>query len=74
MPPIQWVKLRQNSMALSSDSMSVSMLEPVVVNPDTVSKNASMNPGICLLMTKGRQPKKLSMIHERPVMAKPSRA
>ena len=27
-----------------------------------------------LFMTNGRQPKKLSMIHERPVMAKPSRA
>ena len=74
MPPIQWVKLRQNIMALSSDSTSVSMLEPVVVNPDTVSKNASKKFGIWPLMIKGRLPKRLSMIHERPVMTKPSRA
>ena len=68
------IKLRQKSIALSSASISVRMLEPVVVNPETVSKKASMNPGICLLMTKGRQPNKLSNIHAMPVMARPSRA
>ena len=37
-PPIQWVKLRQNMSA----STSVRMEEPVVVKPLTVSKNASI--------------------------------
>ena len=74
MPPTQWVKLLQNSMDLSSTSMSVRMLEPVVVNPETVSKKASTKLGICLLITKGRQPKRLSIIQDRPTMANPSRA
>ena len=42
MPPIQWVKLRQNSMPRLSASTLVRMVAPVVVKPLTVSKNASI--------------------------------
>jgi hypothetical protein len=45
-PPIQWVKLRQNKMDLGKLSISVKMEEPVVVKPETDSKKASMNKGI----------------------------
>ena len=41
MPPTQCVKLRHKSMDLSRASTSVSMLEPVVVQPETISKTAS---------------------------------
>ena len=46
MPPIQWVKLRQNSIPRDRLSTSVRMLEPVVVKPDTVSKKLSTKLGI----------------------------
>ena len=74
MPPIQWVKLRQNSMQRDSASTSVRMLEPVVVKPDTVSNMASMKCGISPLMTKGRAPVTLSRIQLSATTAKPSRA
>ena len=41
MPPIQWVNRRQNMQPRPMASISVRMLAPVVVKPDTVSKNAS---------------------------------
>ena len=40
-PPIQWVRLRQKAMPLGSASISVRIVDPVVVKPDTVSKKAS---------------------------------
>jgi hypothetical protein len=46
MPPTQCVKLRQNNIHRGKDSTSGRMLDPVVVNPDTVSKKQSMNFGI----------------------------
>ena len=42
MPPTQWVKLRQNSALRLSGSTAVRIEAPVVVKPDTVSKNASI--------------------------------
>ena len=72
MPPIQCVKLRQKSMHLSRLSISLSMLAPVVVKPEIVSKSASVNEGICLLITKGRQPKKLKTIQLSAVITQPS--
>ena len=42
MPPTQWVKLRQNRRPWLMASTSVRIDEPVVVKPETVSKNASM--------------------------------
>ena len=38
-PPIQWVNILQKAPHLDSDSTSVTMEEPVVVKPETVSKN-----------------------------------
>mgnify|MGYP000013346713 FL=1 len=46
MPPIQWEKLRQNSVPWLSASTSVRIVEPVVVKPETVSKKASAKDGI----------------------------
>ena len=41
MPPIQWVKLRQNMIPWGAPSKWVVTVAPVVVKPDTASKNAS---------------------------------
>ena len=41
-PPIQWVKDLQNRIPIGSASISVRIVDPVVVKPDTVSKNASI--------------------------------
>ena len=41
MPPSHCVSERQNRTDRGSDSMSVSRVAPVVVNPDMVSKKAS---------------------------------
>jgi hypothetical protein len=48
------------------------MLDPVVVNPDTVSKYASMKLGIAPEKNNGRQPKKESTIHDIDTITKPS--
>ena len=41
MPPIQCERLRQSSRPLLMASTSVSMVAPVVVKPETISKKAS---------------------------------
>ena len=46
LPPSQWLKLRQYRIPQERDSTSGRMDAPVVVKPDTISKNASMNLGI----------------------------
>ena len=71
-PPIQCVKDLQISMDLGISSTEGIILEPVVVKPDTVSKNASMKLGIDLEKKKGRQPKNESTIHDRDTMTNPS--
>ena len=48
------------------------MLEPVVVNPDTVSNQQSMNRGIRLLRKKGRAPNRDMTIQPREQITKPS--
>lgn len=45
-PPSQWVKERQNNMDLGSASMSVKIVDPVVVKPEQDSKKASATSGI----------------------------
>ena len=40
MPPIQWVKLRQKRTPWGSSSGLASTDAPVVVKPETISKNA----------------------------------
>lgn len=47
MPPIQCVKLRQKSRQRDSASISVRIVAPVVVKPETVSKKQSIKDGIC---------------------------
>ena len=42
MPPIQWVKLRQNITPRGSPSKLPINVAPVVVKPDTASKKASI--------------------------------
>ena len=42
MPPIQWVRHRQKLIPIGRLSISWRIVEPVVVNPDTVSKKASI--------------------------------
>ena len=41
-PPIQWVRHRQKLIPIGRLSISWSIVDPVVVKPDTVSKNASI--------------------------------
>ena len=71
-PPIQWVKLLQNNIPLGSDSISVNIEAPVVVKPDDVSKNASINEGIAPLITKGSAPTTEINIHANPTVRNPS--
>lgn len=59
-------------MLYGSASISVNTDEPVVVNPEHVSKNASTKDGIELLKIKGRVPKKIIKNHERVTVRKPS--
>lgn len=57
MPPIQCVRLRQKIMDLGSTSISVKMDAPVVVKPETDSKNASVKEGIDAEKMYGKLPK-----------------
>jgi hypothetical protein len=72
MAPIHIVKLRQNKTPLGSASISVSKVDPVVVNPDTDSKKASTKEGILPEIKKGRAPKSDTKIHPKDTMDKPS--
>ena len=72
MPPIQWVKLRQNRLHRDSASTSLKMLAPVVVNPEIVSNSASVKLGISPLNTKGRAPMALSSTQARVTTTNPS--
>ena len=73
MPPIQWVKLRQNRMPLGRPSTPGRMLAPVVVKPETVSNIASTGFGMQPVRTNGTAPMILMVIQLRAVAAKPSR-
>ena len=74
MPPIQWVKLRQNKSPWLMLSTSRRMEAPVVVRPLTVSKNASANEGISPLKTKGNAPMAENESQVMATMTKPSLA
>ena len=71
-PPIQWVKLRQNSIQWERASTSSITLAPVVVKPDTVSKRALTKFGIAPERKKGRAPIRLIIIQLSPVATQPS--
>jgi hypothetical protein len=57
-PPIQCVWLLQKRIPLGILSISIRMEDPVVVNPETDSKKAFVNPGIACENKKGNVPKK----------------
>ena len=71
-PPIQCVKLRQNSVACFKFSTSVKILEPVVVNPDTASKKQSTKEGISPDKQNGNPPKKETTTQAIPTAIIPS--
>jgi hypothetical protein len=54
-------------------SISVKIVEPVVVNPDIVSKKASVKEGIEPLIKNGIDPKKENKIHDMVTVKKLSR-
>ncbi len=56
MPPIHWVKLRQKCSDLGKASMLIRVELPVVVNPQTLSKKASVKEGIAPPIRKGSVP------------------
>ena len=60
------MKLLQNNIPLGRDSISVSIVAPAVVNPDTVSKNESIKDGIAPLITKGSAPK-TAITYDNPI-------
>ena len=72
-PPSQWVKERQNKMDLGKTSMSVKIEEPVVVNPEQLSKNASINESIAPDAAKGIAPKKATVSQLNDTIRNPSR-
>ena len=72
MPPSQWVKERQKSMLFDTASIFVSMVDPVVVKPEAISKKASANLGISPVIMKGTAPIADSTIHALPTMKNPS--
>ena len=71
-PPIQCVKLLQKRRHLGSASTSLKIEAPVVVNPETVSKNASIKFGIAPDKKKGSEPKILITIHDSATVTNPS--
>ena len=74
MPPSQCVKLLQNNIPLLMLSTSVKIDAPVVVNPLTVSKNASNTFGISPLITNGTHPIAERAIHANVTIINPSLA
>jgi len=71
-PPIQCVMLLQNKIPFGTASISIRIVAPVVVNPDMVSKNASVKSGITPLKIKGRVPKREITIQVVATMKNPS--
>ena len=71
-PPIQCVKLRQRSMLLGTASTSVSIVDPVVVKPDTVSKKASTGELTTPPIRYGSIPHRDKAIQVSPVATSPS--
>ena len=74
MPPTQWVRQRQKFMHLGSPSISLKIVEPVVVKPDTTSKNASSNRGMQPESRKGSAPNTDHRIQASATIRNPSLA
>ena len=62
----------QKRQDLDIASTSLSIVAPVVVKPDTVSKRASVYLGISPDMTKGRAPIADIVIHDAATLTNPS--
>jgi hypothetical protein len=71
-PPSQCVIDLQNSIPCDRASISVKIEAPVVVNPDIVSKNASVYEGIAPENTKGRAPAREAVIQPKDTRRNPS--
>ena len=74
MPPIQWEKLRQNSIQWLSASTSGRIDAPVVVKPETISNTASRYEGIVPESVNGTAPTSDSTIQHSATVTKPSLA
>ena len=64
-PPIQWVIARQKSRLDGNDSILSSMVAPVVLNPDIVSKKAFVTDGIYPLKIYSIEPNIENIIQQR---------
>jgi hypothetical protein len=73
-PPIHWIKLRQNKRDFGMASISVKIEAPVVVSPETDSKKADEKSGIADENQKGNALKKETPIQPRVTIAIPSLA
>ncbi len=60
-------------MEWDSSSILFKMEAPVVVNPEIVSKKASVKRGMLLLSQKGRDPNNEKIIHAEVTTSEPSR-
>ena len=67
-PPTHWVRARQKSMPLDMVSRWSTTVNPVVVNPDMVSKNAPATDGMSPLSRNGTMPSRVKMTHVRLTM------
>ena len=74
MPPSQWLRLRQNSRPRGRSSTRTRMEAPVVVNPDMLSKKASVKEGIWPEMKNGRAPRAEMISQPSVTTAKLSRS
>ena len=72
-PPIQCVSARQKSISLGTISMFLKIEDPVVVNPETHSKNASAKDGMEPENKYGKVPKRDMITHPILTMTKLSR-
>ena len=62
-PPMSWIKLRQKRMPWGMASTFTRMEAPVVVNPDTDSKKASVMLSGLGMRQKGNMPKTVKKNH-----------
>ena len=73
MPPIQEAKDRQKRIPRGRRSMSVRMVAPEVVKPETISNRQSAKEANSPENQKGRAPKRLSTSQMSATTVKPSR-
>ena len=71
-PPIHCVSALQKREACGRASTSFKIEDPVVVNPDIISKKASGKEGMYPLIISGRLPNTVNNIHTHDTMKYPS--